>query len=347
MKGSVTQAGRVSVADQCRRLAEMLSCDAVGVMSIASGHRRVAWWTAPGSPPLPARLDDVLEDRADGWIVCPLVGGFVFARVTETTASRAPWTLRTVGPGLVAALDGGATESPELDEVLPALGVPAMPEASAGRELIEARLQAERTRWAYEIHDGLTQAVTAAVLELESLRTAMRRNPDAALEVLDAAIAEIRTSLERIRTILFHLSNDPTAGPAESFSWHVEAVAHRWKLPATVTVEGDVDAIPKPVTDAAYVVVAESLANAAKHASPKHVTVEVRADDHEVLVEVRDDGRGFDPMTNGEGQTKHFGLEMMRTRVAEIGGELQIDTSPGDGTRVVARLPVGSQGETR
>ena len=68
MKGSVTQAGRVSVADQCRRLAEMLSCDAGGVMSIASGQRRVAWWAAPDSPPLPARLDDVLEGRTDGWV---------------------------------------------------------------------------------------------------------------------------------------------------------------------------------------------------------------------------------------------------------------------------------------
>jgi len=92
------------------------------------------------------------------------------------------------------------------------------------------------------------------------------------------------------------------------------------------------------------VVIRESLANAAKHASSRDVAVKVRASRGEVRVEVQDGGRGF--AVGGRGRRgRHFGLEMMKRRVEEAGGSLDIESSPGKGTRVVARLPARDQGD--
>jgi signal transduction histidine kinase len=97
------------------------------------------------------------------------------------------------------------------------------------------------------------------------------------------------------------------------------------------------------VLDVATSVIRESVANAAKHSSSKQVDVQVQATSTGVEVRVQDGGRGFRPAGTGlhEG---HLGLEMMRRRVAEENGTLDIDSSPGKGTRVVARLPYLDQG---
>jgi signal transduction histidine kinase len=90
-------------------------------------------------------------------------------------------------------------------------------------------------------------------------------------------------------------------------------------------------------------VIRESVANAAKHAGSNEVIVRVLATREHVEVAVEDRGRGFTP-TRPEVHENHLGLEMMRRRVAELGGVLDIESSPGKGTRVVARLPIGSKG---
>ena len=100
--------------------------------------------------------------------------------------------------------------------------------------------------------------------------------------------------------------------------------------------------MPKQLLGAAYVVIREALANAAKHAGARRVTVSINATNDELTVEVGDTGKGFrtdGPASDGGG--RHFGLDMIRKRVAEVGGTLDVSSSPGKGTHVVARLPVG------
>jgi signal transduction histidine kinase len=108
-------------------------------------------------------------------------------------------------------------------------------------------------------------------------------------------------------------------------------------------VEGDLDGVPATVMDAATSVIREGFANAAKHALPGEVDVRVRASRGEIEVTVRDDGRGFRPEETGSG-VGHLGLEMMRRRVAEVNGTLDVRSAPGRGTRLVARLPLIAQG---
>jgi signal transduction histidine kinase len=98
------------------------------------------------------------------------------------------------------------------------------------------------------------------------------------------------------------------------------------------------------VLDVATSVIRECVANVAKHSDSHEVAVDVQASASGVEVRVEDGGRGFRPERAGL-HAGHLGLEMMRRRVAEVNGTLRVESSPGNGTRVVARLPV-DQGVT-
>jgi signal transduction histidine kinase len=203
-------------------------------------------------------------------------------------------------------------------------------------------IERDRTRLAYAIHDGLTQVVTASVLELDWLTRQAATGPVEAVEALQAAAAHLREALTEIRSVLATLTPDEH-GNAPSIEQLVREVTERWQLPATWSVEGDLQGVPAPVLDAASSVIREGLANAAKHADTGAVQVRVLASRRSVEVSVEDHGRGFHPAGTGL-HAGHLGLEMMRRRVAEVHGTLDVQSAPGRGTRVVARLPVIEQG---
>ena len=201
----------------------------------------------------------------------------------------------------------------------------------------------ERGRIAGEIHDGLTQALTSAVLELSTLAHRLKTDPASAAVSLGEVTDDVRHSLLQVRGMLFDLTDGATSAP-QPMDEYVRDAAARWHLPVEVAVDADLDVMDTRTRAAMQQVVREAIANAAKHAAPRKVQVRVRSIGGSVAVEVEDDGLGFDPETTPE-QPGHLGLRMVRERVAEVGGELTIDASPGRGTRVSARLPLDSQGE--
>lgn len=203
-------------------------------------------------------------------------------------------------------------------------------------------VERDRTRLAYAIHDGLTQVVTASVLELDWLTRQAATGPAEAVEALQAAAAHLREALAEIRGVLATLTPNDEGDPP-SIEDLVREVTERWQLPATWSVEGDLHDVPEPILDAASSVIREGLANAAKHAHSREVRVRVQASHRSVEVSVEDHGRGFHPAGTGL-HAGHLGLEMMRRRVAEVHGTLDVESAPGQGTRVVARLPVIEQG---
>ena len=214
---------------------------------------------------------------------------------------------------------------------------------SAVDQTVETRVLEERARWAMRIHDGLTQTVTSAVLELQTLRTRILADPTGATASLAAVEAAIRADLREIRQLLFDLYENQRP-PEPPLAVFVEELVARWGLPARVSIEGDADAAPAAVLETAHAVIAESLANAAKHADTPDVAVRVRADAQGLRIEVEDHGHGIEP---AEDDDPHFGLHMMRVRAEDIGGTVEIGSTPGGGTRVVALLPVGGRGEER
>lgn len=207
---------------------------------------------------------------------------------------------------------------------------------------VESLMLEERTRWAMTIHDGLTQSVTSAILELQVLRHRIETDPIGAVASLHEIENAIRHDLSEIREVLFQLDagalrEDP------SFATFVHGLVERWKLPARITIEGDLDAVPTTVLETAHSVVGEALTNAAKHSGSKDVTVKVVAGPETLRIEVTDRGRGIAAVTDDD---PHFGLRLLRTRVHEIDGSLEIESTPGRGVRVIAVLPVGRQGDS-
>jgi signal transduction histidine kinase len=207
---------------------------------------------------------------------------------------------------------------------------------------VDSLMLQERTRWAIRIHDGLTQSVTSAVLELQGLQHRIRTEPEDVLATLHEVEVAIRNDLRHIRQILFELDGDTPhrEPPIASF---VNELVERWHLPARVSIEGEVDRIPDQILETANAIVAEALANAAKHSGAPEVSVRIRAGLDELRIEVEDRGNGI-VADDADGEP-HFGLRLMREQAERIGGTIEIDSNPGSGTRVVAVLPVGGRGD--
>lgn len=212
------------------------------------------------------------------------------------------------------------------------------------RHAVESMLLEERTRWAMQIHDGLTQSVTSAVLELQTLRHRIETDPQAAIAALKEVEDEIRNDLRRIRELLFEMTSADPPPPEHRFTALVQEIADGAKIPVSVSVDGGLDLAPEEVLEAALAIVAEGLANAAKHSGAPEAHVRVRVDEGQLHVEIQDRGRGIAAIGD---EDPHFGLRIMRARAKALGGSLDIESTPGHGTTVVAVLPVGEQGEVR
>lgn len=318
---AATLGSQAADAAECRRLAELLHLDAVGVARGDRGRRHVAWWASPETEVVP--LDRILEGSAPDWIALSHGDEVVFAHLTDGSSARSVAALSAMLASLVGE---EPTESV----------------AHLGGVAPEDPIDRDRTRLAYAIHDGLTQVVTASVLELEWQARRAEISPKEAVDALSSAAAELRRALAEIRMLLAGLSTESDT-PQQPLEDLVQGVLERWQLPAMWSVEGDVNAVPRPVLEAASSVIRESVANAAKHSTSHDVAVRVRASKDGVEVRVEDRGTGFHPEGTGL-HAGHLGLEMMRRRVAELNGTIEIESSPGNGTQVVARLPVNGQG---
>jgi signal transduction histidine kinase len=332
--GTATLRSPGSDAAECRLLAERLNLDAVGILRSDGGRRRVEWWAAPEIELVP--LARILDGAAPGWIARARGEDVVFAHLTASASVHSVAALSALLDALVA---GEVAEVAGVTHVAEAEGDRA---GEVGGVAPEDPIERERTRLAYAIHDGLTQVVTASVLELEWQARRAELVPEEAVDALAVAASELRKALGEIRDLLSSLSPHGDGG-GQPLDELIRRVTERWKLPATWSVDGDLTAVPRSVFDVATSVIRESVANAAKHSASREVAVQVQATSTGVEIRVEDGGRGFRPGGTGlhEG---HLGLEMMRRRVAEVNGTLDIESSPGMGTRVVARLPVIDQG---
>jgi signal transduction histidine kinase len=207
---------------------------------------------------------------------------------------------------------------------------------------VESLMLEERTKWALRIHDRLTQSVTGAVLELQTLRHRVETDPEGAVASLKQVEQEIRADLHDLRDLLFELYEGGAPESEPTLAGFVDELVARWKIPTRVSVSGDVEGVPEAVTETAHGIIAEAIANSAKHSGSPDVVVRVRAGDAELRVEIEDRGRGIAPVPD---EDPHFGLRQMRARAEQLGGTIEIESTPGHGTRVVAVLPVGGRGD--
>ncbi len=243
----------------------------------------------------------------------------------------------------MALRGAGGRPAPSADVVRPLAELERAVRTSSIALAADVAVERDRAMLAYAVHDGLTQVVTASLLELEALARRAEIEPAEATAALHEAGRELRRALGEIRDVLAMLT-PPENGTAESLERTLGSVLDRWRLPATWSVEGDFTSVPSPVLEVASSVIREAVANAAKHAQTDRVSVRVHASGGAIEVAVEDHGKGFE---DGPTSAGHLGLQMMRRRVADAHGTLDITPAEGGGTLVVARLPIADTGGSR
>ena len=203
----------------------------------------------------------------------------------------------------------------------------------------------ERRRLSRELHDCLGQNLTALTLGIDEVDRMVSGN-DATHARLVRLQAIVRTLMRDVRHLAVELR--PPAlddvGLASALASYVDAWTERSGVHADVQMEDLGDVLTSERATTIYRVVQEALANVANHAGARHASVIVTLRGDEVRLIVEDDGLGFDidappPRAPAE---RRLGLVGMRERVALVGGEIAIESSPGDGTTIYVTLPIVS-----
>ena len=190
----------------------------------------------------------------------------------------------------------------------------------------------ERRRLERDLHDGAQQRLVSMALNMRLARDRMRDDPDAAERMLDGAGAELDAALEELRELARGIH--PAVLSDRGLDAALETLARRAPLPVELN-RGSYERLPESIELAAYFVVSEALTNVAKYADASHAQVSVARRNGKLMVEVTDDGVGGADPDNGTG------LRGLADRLAVIEGRLEVDSRPGAGTTIRARIPCG------
>jgi two-component system, NarL family, sensor histidine kinase DegS len=214
-------------------------------------------------------------------------------------------------------------------------------EVAAHREVVglqgdlkELAVVEERNRLAREIHDGLGASLSSLIIQAEYLQSLATEGPvrDEVTELkgtAEEAIEELRRSLHMMREDF-----DLSTGVEE----YVKTFKERTQLPVAFEASGQLVGKLTPEAQLAlFRVLQETLNNAAKHAKAQNVRVRLEFTTERALLSVRDDGRGFDTRAAKPG---HYGLLNMQERAGTVGGEVSIESKPGEGAHIVFSVPV-------
>jgi signal transduction histidine kinase len=205
-------------------------------------------------------------------------------------------------------------------------------ELRASRErMLQIGLE-ERRRLERDLHDGAQQRLVSMALNLRLARSQLREEPETAEQLLEGAGEELDAALDELRELARGIH--PAVLSARGLDTALETLAHRAPVPVQIgRMPGE--RLPEAVELAAYYVVAEALTNVAKYAAATHATVDIKRQNGRLVVQVADDGVGGADPSGGTG------LRGLADRLAVIEGRLEIDSEPGRGTTVTARIPCG------
>jgi signal transduction histidine kinase len=205
----------------------------------------------------------------------------------------------------------------------------------------EAGVRAERERMAREIHDTIAQGLTGIVAQLEAADVAdgdpvvRRRHVDTARGLARESLTEARRSVAALAPGRLEEAQLPDAITGMAKNW-----AETSGVALSVETTGEPVVLLPDLEVALYRVAQEALANVGKHAGATRVGLTLSYMDDVVVLDVRDDGRGFDPATNrGPVAGSGFGLAAMEQRLRRVSGSWEIESAPGEGTAVSASVP--------
>ncbi len=291
--------------------------DLLGAPSHATIHH-----TRPDGTPFPEDECPLLRPRATGETVRVDHDWFVRrdGELVPVAYSSAPVQVDGGRGAVVAFRDISEPLRAEAERVRAA-------ELHASRARIVAAADAERRRLGRDLHDGAQARLVNVAIALQL--AAQRSGED---DLVADALGELRLAMDELRDLASGLL--PSVLTHHGLAAAVETLTARAPLPVTVSVPDD--RYPEGVEVAAYFVVAEALTNVAKHAGATEAWVHIAADRDALTVEIGDDGRG------GADRVAGSGLGGLEDRVAALDGTLVVESAPGAGTRVRARLPLAT-----
>jgi two-component system nitrate/nitrite sensor histidine kinase NarX len=207
----------------------------------------------------------------------------------------------------------------------------------------QASILAERERIAREMHDSLAQVLGLIHLQLRALRGKVSQVDPQIVAASLTELADIAEEAYRdVREAILGLRESSRAerGLFDSLRAYLERYDHQAKIHTTLETEFEEEPHLSPQAEVHIIrVIQEALTNVRKHAAAANAVVRVKLVDGMVEFAIEDDGHGFDIGKAALDADGGFGLHAMRERMTLIGGTLAIDSAPGRGTRVVARVP--------
>ncbi|MBV9001787.1 MAG: sensor histidine kinase, partial [Solirubrobacterales bacterium] len=247
-----------------------------------------------------------------------------------------------IGAFYLTEKEGGETfeaADQELIELLAAHASIAITNARLYEQSKELSILSERNRLALELHDVVSQKLFSVMLTAEAAATQIDRDPVAARAQLQRLRELAGEALEELRSLILglrppELERDGLAGTLRK---EVEMVARTHGTDVQLEVEPGFPSDGGERELALLRIAHEALHNAVRHANANHVVVRLAEDNGMPIVEVSDDGIGFDPHAT-DVRSRHLGLTSMEERARELSGRLRIRSSPGKGTTVRIEL---------
>jgi signal transduction histidine kinase len=200
----------------------------------------------------------------------------------------------------------------------------------------------ERARLAREIHDTLAQGFIGISSQLEAVASVWPEDTGPGRHYLDLARKMARHSITEARRSIWDLRASVLEG--QNLVAALQSGVQIWTAGSGVVVDLDVsgtqDGLPDECEHHLLRITQEAVTNAIKHAGATRVSVTLQTENHKLVLRILDDGHGFDQQGAFSLVGGHFGLVGMCERAERVGGELRLDTHPGEGTRVEVTVPL-------
>jgi len=207
----------------------------------------------------------------------------------------------------------------------------------------------ERDRIARELHDGLAQAL--GYLNLQCLRVAdllssNRRDP--ARKELEQLQRVVKEAYEDVREGIFalRLAASKEKGFIANIVTYLREFEAQSGIEAQLVIDGHSAGRLSPASELQLIrIIQEALTNVRKHTTASKAVVRIEGVGEEARITIEDNGQGFEPGVLKEEMVRHFGLQFMRERAESVGGTLEIETKPGEGAKVIVKVPFAEEGK--
>ncbi|HPH95875.1 MAG TPA: sensor histidine kinase [Anaerolineaceae bacterium] len=204
-------------------------------------------------------------------------------------------------------------------------------------EVEDLTISNERQRMARELHDTLSQGLAGLILQLEAADAHLSSgHTEKARKIVQQTMENARATLANARRAIDDLRENDTLSCQEAIRREVDRFSRATGLSCTLDMSLPHDCQPR-MADSLLRIVAEGLANIAHHAQATCVQINIQTAAQELLLEIKDDGKGFDPASVPSG---HYGLIGMSERARLAQGSFSVDSQPGVGTTIKVRIPM-------